>query len=591
MNHLRHLIICLSAVIAILTAGCSGEDGTGEDHVVMSLGKKVSTIDPALAADFPSQSLCAAFYDTLIQYDYDAPGYRLEPAMLKEMPVLLDDGLTYRCTLRDDLYFQDGPWFSCRSDRKVTSRDVVFSLLRLADGRLNSPGYWIVRDTIRGIPAFREKTVAADPGDMSVYDDPVEGLEIVDDQTFLIKCSKREPRLFYLLAMPGSAVVSRRAADAEGNGIFSERPCGSGPYCMTEWKRDYSVEMARYPEYRHEVSGGKRLPSADRITCYLVRQDVSSWLMFLQGELDFYALGGEQFQALVNEKGELADALKERGIRLLRSPLLETSYIGMHFNDPVLGKNADLRAALSLAFDKEMRSIQSGGRFIPAYGAVPPGIDGALEDETGSFGRRNVELAKKYLAKAGYPGGIDPETGKPLVLTFDQAGTDTAFQQLAELMANDMRAIGIEIRANLNTRPRFQAKLSSGDMQLFRYSWCADYPDAENFLQLFYSGNAGGCNRVCFSDPEYDRMYETVRIMDDSPERTELYRKMGRYLQTRCPWIFESHTMSFVLHHSWLKQYRIHDFAFNRWKYLSAPADERTQTRRSFEPLPMSALR
>ncbi len=590
MKYLRRNIFLIScAVFCFFFSACRKNETPAENHLVMSLGKKVTSIDPALAADYPSQSLAAALYDTLIQYEYGSETYRLEPAMLEELPQLQEDKKTYLFKLRDDLYFQDAACFSGKQERKVTSRDVVFSLLRLADARINSPGYWVVRDSVSGIEDFRKNSITST--DFSCYDNLPEGLQIIDDRTFLIRTPHEGIRLFYLLTLPYCSIVSRTAAE-------HKTLCGSGPYKIQEWKKDYSVELVRYQDFREEyfknapdpADRKKRLPFADRITCYLVRQNVSSWLLFLQGELDFYALENDQFQGVVQKDGKISSALTERGITLKQAPQLETNYIGFHFSDPVLAKNHNLRKAISLAFDRNMRVIQSGGRFTAAYGAVPPGIAGTLPDG-GRYGDRNIPLAREYMKKAGYPGGINPETGKPLVISFDQAGTDTVFQQQAELMANDLREIGIEVQTNLNTRPRFQSKLAAGDVQLFRYSWVADYPDAENFLQLFYSGNAGGCNRACFRDPAYDRMYEAARFLPDTPERTAAYEKIGRYLQEQCPWIFETHVLGFTLHHSWLKHYQLHDFTFNRWKYLSAPAKERESVRKNFTPLSMSALR
>lgn len=593
---------CILAGI-LLFSGCSPDpDGSGaENHVVMSLGRKVTTLDPALAADVPSQALCGAFYDTLLQYEYRSGEYRLEPAMLEKMPAEEQGGKSCLCTLRSGLYFQDSPPFQGlpKNARKVTSTDVVFSLMRLADARLNSPGYWVVRDKIQGISEFRAKTAALMADDLSVYDEPCPGFQIVDERTFRIVCGKRNPRLAYLLAMPYCSIVSRRAVEYYGLNGISGHPCGSGPFVLQEWRRDYSLEMTRNPEFREEyfrfapdpADRKKRLPLADKITCHLVRQGVSSWLLFLQGELDFYALEDDQFQGVVGKDQQLPEALKKRGIELLRAPRLETNYIGFHFDSPKLGNNLALRRAVSLAFDKHLRVLHSGGRLVKAAGPIPPGVPGFSGGGKDPYGEKNLALAKKLLADAGYPDGIDPATGKPLSLSFDQTGTDISFQQLAELMRKDLGAIGIEVKAHLNTRPRFQEKLASGAMELFRYSWTADYPDAENFLQLFYSPNAGGCNRVCFRDPEYDRMYREIEFMPDSPERTRKYRAMSDYLLTRCPWIFESHTLSFALKHRWLKHYPPHEFAFNRWKYLSADSREREAARRSFKPLPMSELR
>lgn len=125
--------------------------------------------------------------------------------------------------------------------------------------------------------------------------------------------------------------------------------------------------------------------------------------MFLQGELDYCSLSGENFEAVVNDEMELSPALRKRGIRLISAPDLQTNYIGFNFSDPVLGSNVNLRRAISLAFDKDLRCRTSNGRLIPANGPVPPGADGFLKDYEGPYGRFNVELAKEYMKKAGIP--------------------------------------------------------------------------------------------------------------------------------------------------------------------------------------------
>ena len=590
----RFLFVALLCPLFLTLCACGNgdSDAATEKRVVMSLGKQINTLDPALAADTTSQYVCGAFYDTLLQYHYaeEEEEYRLEPCMLTSMPEVSADGTAYTCTLRDDLYFQDGEIFANedKSARKITARDVAFSILRLADTRLRSPGFWLVRDRIRGLEAFRKRTEAAAEGDLSPYDALCEGLEIRDDRTLVIHLEKADPRFLYALALPYTAVVSRRALEHYGDD-FADHPQGSGPFRLTRWEKDYIIEMARYDGY-HAESDGRTLPAADRISCYLVKQPLASWLMFLQGRLDLYVPDSECFEAVVNKDLQLSPALRGRGIRLLSRPQLETNYIGFNFTDPLLGNNPHLRRAITLAFDRERRIEHSGSRFSAAYGPVPPGVPGAVTEPNPELGHRDVEAAKRELELAGYKDGIDPKTGRALVITFDQTGSDTFYRQTAELMANDMAEIGIEIQPEFNTWPRFVQKLRAGSIQLFRYSWTADYPDAENFLQLFYGENAGGCNRVNYRSAEYDAMYREFLAVSDPAEYAARSQKMIRFLQGECPWIFETHTMCFVMAHEWLSGYMPHDFAFNRWKYLSVDPAARERKIKSFKPFSMNEL-
>jgi len=564
----------------------------------ISPGKKIASLDPALAADTASQYMTAAFYDTPLQYSYTKRPYVLEPSMLEAMPELSADRKTYRCRLRGDLLFQPSKCFPDRKSRAVTSDDLIFSILRLADPRVRSTGYWLVRGRIRGIEAFRERAAKASKGDFSVYDSGCAGLRKIDDRTFEIELNTPDPRFLYALAMPYFAAVSRRAVEYFG-ADFADHPAGSGPFLLTEWSKDYVIRLKRYDEYREEYFSDaaepadrkRKLPLLDGMECYLVKQPLASWLMFLQGELDYCALDGENFDAVVNEQKELSPALRGRRIQLHAAPEFQINYIGFHFADPILGKNLALRRAISLAFDKELRSNITNGRLQPVYGPLPPGTDGYEADFRGDYGVKDLKRAKRLMREAGYPDGIDPATGQALTLTFDQAGSDTFYRQTAELLAADLAQLGIVVKPEFSNRSRFFQKLASGQAQLFRLSWSGDYPDAENFFQLFYGPNAGTCNRVFFRNAEFDRAYEEIRALEPSAERTAKYRAMTRQITALCPWIFETQPVAYMLTHCWMENYLPHDFGFHRWKYFSVDPALRRKVKKGFTPLSLNELR
>lgn len=597
---MNHVLLPVLLTLALLFSACSErEQSAGSRRILHTcINKILATLDPALAADTVCQYMAASFYDTPLQYSYLKRPYELEPSMLRRMPRVSADSTRFLCELRDDLYFQPGACFSDRKEtRKITSRDVVFSILRLADARLKSSGYWLIRGKIKGIEQFRKRTETAAPGDLSPYDSGCEGLRILDGSRFEIVLSESDPRFIYTLAMPYFSVVSRKAVEHWGD-RFADHPVGSGPFILTRWQKDYQIRMKRNPEYRRELFAGAEnvgerglpLPLADEIICSFVKQPLAGWLMFLQGNLDYYVLDGENFAAVVNENLQLAPSLVRRGIVLERTPEFQTNYIGFNFTDPVLGKNLELRRAISLAFNRRKRLEYFSGRIELANGPVPPGAAGWLESP-GAYGVLDLERARRHLAGAGYKDGIDPATGKPLVLTFDQAGSDTTYRQMAELFALDLQEIGITLKPEFNNRARFLQKLSQGQTQMFRLSWTGDYPDAENFLQLFYGPNSGSSNRVCYSSKEFDRRYEEIRGMADSPERRKKYTELAAWITEQCPWIFESHPVAFLLKHAWVRNYQAHDFAFNRWKYISVDPELRKQMKSEFKPFSMKELR
>jgi len=602
----------LSALAVVLSSfpvlqGCGGKSrvpATSEERVLrVTPGGRVNTLDPALTADLVSAKMVGEVYDTLLEYDYLERPYKLKPSMLDRMPDANEAMTVFKFHLRDDLYFHPDECFGVGSDgtpkrRKVVAGDVAFSILRLADARLHSSGYWLIRGKIQGIGEFREATSKAAPWDFSPYATGCRGVKVFDDRTFEIRLDNPDPRFLYGLAMPYMSVVPKEAVEAYKDD-FSSHPVGSGPFKLVEWRRGYKLEFERNPEFREEYflqaerreDRSRRLPLLDRVVCPQVNEPVTAWLMFLRGELDMSAVDKDSFEAVVTSEGKLIPALSERGVMMVRSPKMQIYYIGFCFSDPLLAGNLDLRKAISLAYDVRERVAFFNGCVVPANGPIPENVAGYDSGFSNPYAKRDVELARRYLEKAGFPGGVDSKTGKRLKLTLDFGGTSAMFHQLGEMFVEDMADIGIEIVPVLNNWPNFLKKSAEGRVRLYSVSWVADYPDAENFLQLFYGPNAGSCNRSYFRDPVFDKMFEETKTMGDSPERTAKYKAMARYLVDRCPWIFSHYPVSYRLVQGWVENYHPHDFLFSRWKYLDVDVGLERRGKRGLKPLSMGELR
>ena len=431
-----------------------------------------------------------------------------------------------------------------------------------------------------------------------LYDQGCEGIEVIDDHNFMIHLEKPDPRFLYGLAMPYLGIVPHEAVEYYGED-FSEHPVGSGPFILKDWERNYKIEFVRNPEFRKEYfpyaanSADKlrKLPLLDRVVAYQIAQPLSSWLMFLQGNIDLSALDKDSFDAVVTDDLKLIPALKKRGIEMMRIPKFQIHYIGFCFTDPIIADNAELRKAISLAYNVQKRVTLFNHRVLPAHGPIPHGVAGNNPDFKNPYSEFNIEKAKQHMKKAGYPDGIDPKTGKKLELTFDIGGSSSTHRQIAELFAEDMNKIGIKIKPVLNNWPRFLQKSAKGEMQIYKVSWIGDYPDAENFLQLFYGPNSGSCNRSYYRDEKFDTMFEEIKPMNDTPERTAKYEKMVEHLAERCPWIFAYYPISYRLRHGWVENYTPHDFGFSRWKYLAVDKQKRNEMKKNFKPIELDDLR
>ena len=372
--------------------------------------------------------------------------------------------------------------------------DVVRSLERLRDPKLVSPNGWILKD--------------------------VDTLRALDERRVEIRLKRRCHYFPWLMAMSAC-------------GIRLQNGEGTGPYRLAHWRKNHEMVFER--RTRGTGSGERGF---DRVRYLVVDDESTQWLMFLKGELDF--LGGisrDNFDSIVGPDGRLAPSLVKEGVRMYSIPAMEVLHIGMNMKDPVLGPNRRLRQALNAAFDYPTWEKFLNGRILPCSTPVPPGVDGRLERPFPyAF---DLGKAKRLIAEAGYPDGLDPKTGRRLVLTMSVGRATQQSREQGELAASFYEKIGVKLEISYMTWDAFLKAVNEGRVQMFWMGWVGDYPDAQNFLQLFHSANVSpGPNHAAYSNPEYDREYDAALASATAEERNRHWAKCQEILQEDCPWVF-----------------------------------------------------
>lgn len=547
---------------------------------------RIRGFDPVRVGDVASILAIAKIYEPLYQYAYLERPYRVEPLLAAAMPAVSSDGLTYTIPIRPGIRFHPDPCFGTQAGagREVTAGDFVYGIRRVADRKNASSGYWAFNDRIVGLDEWRETTGGDAPSD---YDVPIEGLRAVDPHTLRIRLKRRYPQLLWILTLHYSAAVPREAVEYYGD-QFLNHPVGTGPYRLKSWEKNYRVEYVRNPDWglsgRRDVypahgepgdaaagllqDAGAPLPFMDRIVELVIQDPHTRWLMFLSGQLSRSGLSRDKMSSVVDQHMGLNAGLRERGIRLTVAPTMTIEYLGFNMDDPVVGSNRKLRQAMTCAFDTEKWEAFWKQRVVRPAGPIPPGVAGYV-DQSSPFAF-DLERARRLLAEAGYPDGIDPATGRRLQLTLELGLAQTAeVRDMVDLFRSFMDRIGIDIQAQYWNRATFFDRLDRNQIQMYRLSWIADYPDGENFLQLFYGPNsAAGPNHSNYRNASFDALYEQARHLQDSPERTALYRAMAEIVIDDCPWIFAGIPLDYELTHAWLQNYKHHDFPYGMEKYL-----------------------
>lgn len=522
--------------------------------------------------------------------------------------------------------------FAASGSRELTAEDYAYAIKRLAHPQLHSPIGELMQEHIVGLKALsqaveKDYRAAADKSaffDVAPY--PLEGVKVLDPHHLAIRLNGKYPQFRYWLAMTFFAPVPREADAFYGQpGLAAKNisldwyPVGTGPYMMVENNPNRRIVLQKNPFYHDDFyptegspedakagllkDAGKKLPFIDSVVFILEKETIPYWNKFLQGYFDASGLSSDNFDQAISFAGqggpELTPEMKAKNIRLETEVEASIFYMGFNMLDTVVGgygeAQSKLRRAIAIAVDfDEFIAIFANGRGVIGQGALPPGIFGYQEGEAGvnpyvydwkdgAPRRKPVEEAKKLLAEAGYPDGVDAKTGKPLVLYYDVTASGVDSKSTLNWYRKQFAKLGIQLVLRTTDYNQFQQKLAAGNAQLFTWGWNADYPDPENFFFLFHGPNAkvgaGGENAANYQNAEFDQLFERMRNMDDGPERQAIIDRMQAILRHDSPWLFGYHPMKFALYHEWYQNLASNLMARNRIKYQRIDAHTRAKLR------------
>ncbi len=586
------ILLLLFLVLGVfLLAGCGREQEDQSSAKMiryMALGSKVRGLDPMDIGDVTSSAIASQAMECLYQYHYLKRPYELIPCLAADFPTISDDGLTYTFPLRQDVFFTDDPCFTDTAGRgrQLVAADFIYAWKRVADIKNVSKNWWVFEDHIVGLDEFRDYTRQLKAGEKVDYNRPVQGLQTPDDFTLIVKLKKPWPQILYLLAHTPTAPVAREAVEYYGKAIHNH-PVGTGPYMLKDWKRGSKIVMVRNPRFRQEFyptegvpgdkeahllqDAGKALPFVDEARWQLIEEDQPRWLMFMRGQIDSSGIPKDFYNRAIDPGRQLRPEMKAKGIRLqiFRDP--STFWYGFNMEDPVVGTNRPLRQAMSMAINRrEYIEIFTNKRAEAAQGPIPPLFKEYDPDTVNPNCQYNAERARQLLRQAAEVHG-----GPLPTITLSMPGTDTLFRQMGEYFTLAMKKVGLKVEADYMDWPSFQDRVKTKSTQMFSMGWIADYPDPENFMQLFYSKNASpGPNNFNYCNPTFDALYEKAKAMPDSPQRVAFYRQMEGIVQEDCPAVFLVHGVAFVLHYDWLQNYKPHVFGYGLLKYqkVNVPA-------------------
>ncbi|MFM2327354.1 MAG: hypothetical protein RIR31_1556 [Bacteroidota bacterium] len=493
--------------LSIIVASCSTHQHPDKAVFHYNESSGLASMDPAFAKNKQVMWAVHQLYNTLIEIDSTM---QMSPSLAKRWTIS-SDNLLFTFHLRNDVFFADDECFANGKGRKLTAYDVEYSFKRIVDKNTASPGAWIFNNRV----------------------DSVSGFTAVNDSVFQLKLVRPFQSILGILSMQYCSVIAKEAVEKYGND-FRRHPVGSGPFSFVAWEEGQALVLKKNESYFEKDSAGERLPYLDGIKVSFYDSKATEFLEFQQNRLDFIDDIDPSFKDEVLTKTGNLKKIWEGKIKLQKQPYLNIEYLGILVDkENDLVKNSPLRLqkirqAINYGFDrrKMMLYLRNSIGIAAESGFVPCGLPSFDSINIKGY-QYNTAKAKQLLAEAGFAEGKNLPSIKLLTIPI--------YGDLGSYIANELRQIGINIEVEVIQKSLLLEQTSKSQALFFRGSWIADYPDAENYLSVFYSKNPAPPNYTRYKNAVYDLLYEKALSEKNDALRYKLYQQMDKMIIADAP--------------------------------------------------------
>lgn len=494
-------------VFGSVLVSCYGKRNTDKNIFRYNEQTGVASLDPAFAKNQSIMWPVHQLFNTLVEIDDST---QIKPSLARNWE-LSTDRRTYIFHLRDDVFFHDDACFPGNKGRKLTAADVAYSFHRILDKQTASPGSWI----------FNRKV------------DTLQPFLALNDTTFQLKLLRPYNPILGILSMQYCSIVPKEAVEKYGS-EFRRHPVGTGPFRFVAWEEGQALVLSRHPNYFEMDIEGRRLPYLDGIKVSFYDSKATEFLLFRQHKLDFINDIDASFKDEVLTKRGTLKKEWEGKILLQTNPYLNTEYLGILVdstnallrNSPV--SNRKVRQAINYGFDRRKMILYLRNSLgTPAEsGFVPVGLPSFDADVVKGYTYDPVK-SRQLLEQAGFPNGKGLTPVKLLTVSI--------YAEMGNFIAKQLEEIGIPVQVDIVQKSLLLEMTSNSRALFFRGSWIADYPDAENYLSVFYSKNPAPPNYTRYNNPAFDRLFERAISEDNDSLRYELYQQADQLMINDAP--------------------------------------------------------
>jgi oligopeptide transport system substrate-binding protein len=486
---------------------CSNHTHTDKQIFRYNEVSGIASLDPAFAKNQSIMWAIHQLYNTLIEVDSNM---QLKPSLANSWE-FNNDNTTIIFHLRTDVVFQNDDCFNNKKGRGMIAEDVVYSFKRILDKSTASPGAWIFNNRVDSILPFLA----------------------INDSTFQLKLQKPFQPIIGILSMQYCSIVPHEAVEKYGND-FRRHPVGTGPFSFLAWEEGQAMVLTKNEQYFEKDAKGKPFPYIDGVKINFYDSKATEFLEFQQNRLDFINDIDASFKdELLTKTGNLKKEWENK-INLQKHSYLNIEYFGILADtNNILLKNSplkllQLRQAINYGIDrnKMMLYLRNSIGTAAESGFIPQGLPSFSSKKVIGYDY-NPEKAKQLLKEAGFGNSKNLPEIKLLTIPI--------YANLASYIANELKQIGINVKVEAIQKSLLLEQTSKSQALFFRGSWIADYPDAENYLSVFYSKNPAPPNYTRFKNIEFDILYEQALSQKNDSLRYELYREMDKIIIENAP--------------------------------------------------------
>ncbi|HKG68158.1 MAG TPA: ABC transporter substrate-binding protein, partial [Segetibacter sp.] len=421
-----------------------------------------------------------------------------------------DDRLLYTFHLRSDVYFHDNAAFPKGKGKKMTADDIAYSLSRIMDKATASSGAWVFNNRVHN-----------------------KGFTALNDSTFQLRLIRPFHPILGILSMQYCSIVPREVVEKYGKD-FRSHPCGTGPFQFHFWEEGQALILYKNWHYFEKDEHGKQLPYLDAVKISFLDSRSTEFLAFQQGQLSFVNDIDPSFKdEVLTKKGELRKNWQQK-IILNKHPYLNTEYLGILVDEKnSFVKNSSLRLksvrqAINSSINRQklMMYMRNSIGTAATGGIVPVGLPSKNAEMVKGY-TYNPAKARQLLKDAGFENG----KGLPVITLL----TIPIYADIGSFVAKQLEETGIKVQVEVVQKSLLLEQTAKSKALFFRGSWIADYPDAENYMAMFYSKNPAPPNYTQYKNPAFDVLYEKALMENNDSIRYDLYRQMDQIVMNDAP--------------------------------------------------------